>query len=70
MTRRSASRGSPRPSPAEIREARARAGLTQAAAAALVHRTVRNWQQWELGERSIDPAAWALFRVRAGGRAP
>ena len=61
------SRGSARrnPTPATIRAARARAGLTQAEAAALVHTTCRVWQQWEAGDRSMHPAFWELWRDKA-----
>ncbi|MEA3036816.1 MAG: hypothetical protein QOH04_2593 [Sphingomonadales bacterium] len=54
------------PSPTEIRAARAAAGLTQTAAAELVHATLRNWQQWEGAERKMHPGLWELFRIKAG----
>ncbi|WP_292931423.1 helix-turn-helix domain-containing protein [Noviherbaspirillum sp.] len=41
------------------------AGLTQGQAAALIYRTARNWQQWEGGERRMDPALWELFRLKS-----
>lgn len=53
------------PSPAEIRRTRELAGLSQATAANLIYRTLRNWQQWEGGERKMDPALWELFRLKA-----
>lgn len=53
------------PSPAEIRQARELAGLSQTIAANLIYRTLRNWQQWEGGERKMDPALWELFRLKA-----
>lgn len=53
------------PSPAEIKAARESVGLTQGAAAALIYRTARNWQQWEGGDRRMDPALWELFRIKA-----
>ncbi|MDE2441816.1 MAG: helix-turn-helix domain-containing protein [Betaproteobacteria bacterium] len=53
------------PNPDEIRAAREAAGLTQATAAALIYRTLRNWQQWEGGERRLDPALWELFLLKA-----
>lgn len=55
----------PNPTPATIRAARAAAGLTQTAAAALLHTTCRVWQQWEAGDRKMHPAFWELFRLRA-----
>ena len=58
------------PAPGEIRAARAAAGLTQTAAAALVHTTWRVWQQWEApegnpGHRRKHPAFWELFQIKA-----
>lgn len=64
--------GSPsaNPTPAEIINARSVAGLSQAKAAALVHTTVRTWQQWEAAaedkknHRRMHPAFWELFRIK------
>lgn len=53
------------PSPMEIRSARESAGLTLAAAAALVHASLRSWQQWEAGDRKMHPAFWELFTIKA-----
>lgn len=53
------------PAPATIRAARAAAGLTQSAAAALLHTTCRTWQQWEAGDRKMHPAFWELFGLKA-----
>lgn len=50
------------PTPDEIRAAREAAGLTQTAAAALIYCTLHGWQKWELGERSMHPAFWELWR--------
>jgi hypothetical protein len=52
------------PTPDEVKAARVAAGLTQTAAADLVHRTLRNWQQWESGARRIDLALWDLFQLK------
>ena len=52
------------PSPTEIREARHRAGLTQAAAGALIGATRRTWQDWEAGRRNMPPAKWELFQIK------
>ena len=54
------------PSPEQIRAARELAGLTQTAAACLLHSTCRVWQQWEAGDRRMHPAFWELFRLKAG----
>lgn len=55
-------------SPEEVRAAREAAELTQAQAAALVHASVRNWQQWEQAEgsnaRRMHPGLWELFRLK------
>jgi len=65
---RSAGHPARNPSPAEVRAARDAAGLTQAQAAALVHATARNWQQWEQEEgsntRRMHPGLWELFRLK------
>ena len=57
------------PTPAEVRAAREAAGLTQTQAAALVHATARNWQQWEQeagsNARRMHPGLWELFRLKA-----
>ncbi|EOV4287862.1 helix-turn-helix domain-containing protein [Escherichia coli] len=52
------------PAPDEIRAAREAAGLTQSAAAALVHANLRSWQKWEAGERAMHPAFWELFLIK------
>lgn len=54
------------PSPAQIREAREAAGLTQTAASHLVHSTCRVWQQWEAGDRRMHPAFFELFMLKSG----
>lgn len=58
--------GSPaqNPAPAEIRAAREAAGLSQTAAAALIHCTLRGWQEWEAGNRRMHPGLWELFRIK------
>lgn len=52
------------PSPADIRAARAAAGLTQTEAARLIHSTLRAWQEWEAGNRQMHPGLWELFRLK------
>ncbi|MBP8169090.1 MAG: hypothetical protein KAX99_05435 [Azonexus sp.] len=56
------------PTPSEIRQARESAGLSTAEASALVHRTQRNWQQWESGARAMDAALWELFSLKSKAR--
>ncbi|HCF5954728.1 helix-turn-helix domain-containing protein [Pseudomonas aeruginosa] len=52
------------PAPTEIRAAREAAGLSQTAAAELVHSKLRTWQQWEAGDRRMHPGLWELFRLK------
>ena len=52
------------PAPDIIRSARSAAGLSQTAAAALVHAGMRAWQEWEAGRRAMPAAAWELFLLR------
>jgi anti-sigma regulatory factor (Ser/Thr protein kinase) len=54
-----------RPTPVEIRATRLAAGLSQPAAAALVHRTGRMWSMWETSpDHQIDLACWELFNIK------
>lgn len=50
--------------PADIRSARERAGLTQTQAAAIVNRTLRTWQHWEAGTRTMGQGFQELFRLK------
>lgn len=52
------------PTPAEIRQARESAGLSQTAAAALISSTMRTWQDWEAGKSRMHPGLWELFRIK------
>jgi DNA-binding transcriptional regulator YiaG len=57
------------PTPEEIRAARAAAGLTQTAAAALIGKPLRTWQGWETAEgiaahRKMDAALWELWKLK------
>jgi len=57
------------PTPSEIRQARELAGLSQTAAAELVHSTCRSWQQWEAKvgtgtHRKMHLAFWELFLIK------
>lgn len=54
------------PTPEQVRAARAAAGLTQTAAAAVVHSTLSGWQRWEQGERKMHPGLWELFQIKTG----
>jgi len=58
------------PSPADIRAGREAAGLSQTAAAALLHTGCRTWQQWEAGDRRMHPAFWELFNIKVRSAGP
>ena len=52
------------PTPAQIREARESAGLSQTAAAALIHCSRSSWAEWEGGVSRMHPAFWELFSTK------
>jgi transcriptional regulator with XRE-family HTH domain len=52
------------PSPAEIRQARKAAGLTQAAAAALVGVNDRGWRRYEAGDVKMPAFKYGIFLER------
>lgn len=52
------------PSPAAIKEAREKAGMTQTEAAAVIYCSLRAWQEWEAGTRRMHPAMWELWRLK------
>lgn len=52
------------PAPADIVAGRESAGLTQSQAAALVHGSLRTWQQWEAGDRRMHAGLWELFQLK------
>lgn len=69
--RNAANRGIPpaSPTPGQVHELRTLAGLTQLAAAKLIHRPLRTWQHWESPPGSPEarpmPAdSWELFAIK------
>lgn len=54
------------PTPAAIREARVTAGLTLTKAAQAVQASLRAWQQWEAGDRTMPPGLFELFMLKTG----
>jgi putative transcriptional regulator len=54
------------PTPTAIREARVIAGLTQTKAAQAVQASLRAWQQWEAGDRTMPPGLFELFMLKTG----
>lgn len=53
------------PTKEEIKQARTDAGLTQSKAAELIYKKIRTWQQWEAGDREMDPAFFELFKIKS-----
>lgn len=49
------------PQPDQVRTARSRAGHTQTEAGHLVGGSLRTWQDWESGKRSMPAATLALY---------
>ncbi len=56
------------PTPAEIKQSRKDAGLTQTQAAALIGKTLSAWQRWEYGSRKMDSALFELFTIKLEDR--
>ncbi len=56
------------PTPEQIRKAREKAGLSRQEAAALIHKSVRTWEKWENGERTMDPAFFELWQLKVPKR--
>ncbi len=61
------------PTPEQIRAARARSGLTQTEAGAVLGVTCRAWQRWEAdtglaSHRAMTPAMFELFRIKTGAK--
>lgn len=61
---RSAGNPARNPSPGEVRAEREGLDLTQTEAGAVIHSSLRAWQQWEAGDRRMHPAFWELFRIK------
>lgn len=58
----------PPPDPAEVRDARTAAGLTQVEAADLVHTSERLWRYWEAGTHRMPPGLFELFQMKIAQR--
>lgn len=52
------------PTKEEVVAARAKALLTQAAAAKTVYKSTIAWKKWEAGERRMPPDTWELFLIK------
>lgn len=53
------------PTPAQIKQARSDAGLTQQAMADKLGITLRGYQNYEYAERKIPPPTWQLMQIFA-----
>jgi len=58
------------PHPDEIKAARLAAGLTQCAAAELIHSTLRTWQDWEAEIARMHPGLYELFLLKTATKSP
>ena len=54
------------PTPEQVKQARATAGLTQKQAAEVIYKKVLAWQRYESGDRSMDCALYELFMLKTG----
>lgn len=54
------------PTKREIALARINAGFTQKEAAEILYAGLRTWQQWEAGDRRMQPALYRYFLLRTG----
>jgi putative transcriptional regulator len=54
-------RGKATPAPADVTEARKRAGLMQRECAELMTTSIRSWQQWESGDRVMKGRDFEFF---------
>ena len=54
------------PLPEQILQLREKFGWTQSEAASLVYVTLRAWQWWESGKRSMPVGLWELLLIKAG----
>lgn len=53
-----------KPTAETIKQARKAAGLTQTTAAALIHSTLRTWQDWEADKADMHAGLWELFKIK------
>jgi DNA-binding transcriptional regulator YiaG len=58
------------PTPEQVKAARTAAGHSQTQAADTIYKGLRTWQQWEKGERAMDPALFELYCLKTGQSKP
>ena len=52
------------PTKEEIKSLREKNSLSKEEAAAYIYKALRSWQQYERGDRKMDPAFWELFKMK------
>lgn len=52
------------PNTEQVKAARTAAGHTQDQAADVIYKGLRTWQQWESGDRKMDPALYELYMIK------
>jgi DNA-binding transcriptional regulator YiaG len=57
------------PQPEQVKAARSVAGHSQAQAAETIYKGLRTWQQWESGDRAMDPALYELYLLKTAQKA-
>jgi putative transcriptional regulator len=54
------------PSTEQIKITRKTLGFTQKESAEMVHCSLRAWQLWEAGDRTMPAGIWELFVIKTG----
>jgi putative transcriptional regulator len=54
------------PQPDQVKVARKTLGFTQKESANMVHCSLRAWQLWEAGDRTMPAGLWELFVIKTG----
>lgn len=52
------------PTPDQVKAARTAAGHSQKQAGETIYKGLRTWQQWEKGDRVMDPAFFELYLIK------
>ncbi|PUE43638.1 hypothetical protein B9Z34_02075 [Limnohabitans sp. Hippo3] len=54
------------PQPDQVKVTRQALGFTQKESADMVHYSLRAWQLWEAGDRTMPAGVWELFLIKIG----
>ena len=54
------------PQPDQVNVTRKALGLTQKEFAEMIHCSLRAWQLWEAGDRTMSAGLWELFVINIG----